>query len=395
MADIRQMFINGSKVELPVWNGNPCYAVYWNGVCVWKNDEVIVYNFITTWNIPSSALSFTFPSVEDIGHDGKIHWYDDDNVYDYNSANNYPIQFKTASSTKQINVLCDITSIKDNCYENMTNLKSITIPDTIREIGEYAFYNCTNLNSMTIRGVENITEIKPYTFHNCTSLQTITLPFEKLTRIGDYAFFNVASTWQRDLSNVEYIGKSAFEYCRTNNLTLGNKLTYIGESAFSGSRIQNLIIPNGVKNILAHTCFGCSQIISITFKDDGVEIIGESAFEVGGSADRNLISINWGNSLKTIGKRAFLFRYGLKNIIFPNGLETIEDSAFMNCDGLTYVEIPSSIKFISKWAFDNCTNLKRIVIHKNVDAIPDAPWGAGAYIGGGKTDCEVEWVGEN
>lgn len=408
MADIRQMFINGSKVELPVWNGNPCYAVYWNGVCVWKNDEAVNYEFNTKWSITSSALTLEFPSVETtVNHKGKIRY--NSTEYDYNSTEPVDIRF-TTSGDKYVDIACNITELKDDLFNGRTNLLALELPVTVQTIGERAFRDCNRLTSVkvgvTYQGVirlNDITEIKQYAFANCSMINTFLMNWTKVKIIGDYAFYKCFSRQTTvDLESVEEIGNWAFSYSNVSispNLGLSKNLRYIGEGAFNGAiRIgtQSITIPNGVKNILRFTFSECDKLWSITFEDDGVETIGDYAFDNGINYDYNLKTINWGNSLKSIGKYAFGFRRGLTSIVFPDGLESIDDGAFTACHGLTYVEIPSSIKFISKWTFENCTELKKIVIHKNAGAIPDAPWSAGAYIPGtGTTDCEVIWVGEN
>lgn len=408
MADIRQMFINGSKVELPVWNGNPCYAVYWNGVCVWKNDETVNYEFNTRWSITSSALTLEFPSVETtVNHKGKIRY--NSTEYDYNSTEPVDIRF-TTSGDRYVDIACNITELKDDLFNGRTNLLELELPVTVQTIGERAFRDCNRLTSVkvgvTYQGVirlNDITEIKQYAFANCSMINTFLMNWTKVKIIGDYAFYKCFSRQTTvDLESVEEIGNNAFDSSNifiSPNLGLSKNLRYIGEGAFwsairTGS--QNIIIPNGVKNILANTFENCVGISSVTFEDNGVETIGDYAFYSNGYGESNLRTINWGNALKSIGDYAFYFRKGLTNIVFPDGLESIGVDAFSACWGLTYVEIPSSIKFISKWAFENCTELKKIVIHKNAGAIPDAPWSAGAYIPGtGTTDCEVIWVGEN
>lgn len=102
-----------------------------------------------------------------------------------------------------------VTALAKNVFNSHTELKTITLPDTLEEIGQSAFAFCTGLTSVNIPGSvrtfeetafydctalenvtlsEGLTEIGPYAFHGCTALTEITCP-ESLTAIGSYAFY--------------------------------------------------------------------------------------------------------------------------------------------------------------------------------------------------------------
>lgn len=70
-------------------------------------------------------------------------------------------------------------------YEN-TNVKNVTIPDSVTSIGSYAFFDCTSLKSIVIP--DSVTSIGHSAFYGCTSLKSIVIP-DSVTSIGYHAFY--------------------------------------------------------------------------------------------------------------------------------------------------------------------------------------------------------------
>jgi hypothetical protein len=102
-----------------------------------------------------------------------------------------------------------VTAIAPGAFE-FTDLKSITIPDTVTEIGAYAFYNCLGLTQMELPG--SIRRIEEYTFTYCQNLTSVTLP-DGLETIGREAFcddFRMTSMKVPD--SVKEIGANAIGF---------------------------------------------------------------------------------------------------------------------------------------------------------------------------------------
>ena len=65
-----------------------------------------------------------------------------------------------------------VTSIGDRAFWKCTNLKSVTIPDSVTRIGRSAFNSCSSLTSVTIP--DSVTSIEKGAFSRCSSLTSIT-----------------------------------------------------------------------------------------------------------------------------------------------------------------------------------------------------------------------------
>ena len=70
-------------------------------------------------------------------------------------------------------------------FEDVSNARSITIPDGVEEIGPATFAGCTKLVSIVIP--DSVKSIGDYAFRGCTSLTSITIP-DSVTKIGKGAF---------------------------------------------------------------------------------------------------------------------------------------------------------------------------------------------------------------
>ena len=67
-----------------------------------------------------------------------------------------------------------------------------------------------------------------------------------------------------------------------------------------------------------------------------------------------------GNSVTEIGKKAFLSRKNLREIVIPDGVEEIGDWAFAHCDGLVWVSLPGRKIRFGKAVFKDCGRLEAI-----------------------------------
>ncbi len=89
----------------------------------------------------------------------------------------------------------NVTSIGNGAFRNCSNLKSITIPESVKIIGDNAFYNCTSLTAITILEGSQLMIIRTQAFCGCTSLKFIAIP-ESVAGIGgilDKAFYGCSS----------------------------------------------------------------------------------------------------------------------------------------------------------------------------------------------------------
>lgn len=195
---------------------------------------------------------------------------------------------------------CPVTSV--NTLFSQTNIKSITLPQTMRELDANAFYRCKSLVSVTLP--ETLEKIGNGAFQQCENLPAISIP-----------------------DSVTSIGANAFENCfKLEMLTLSASITKIEDYCFSG----------------------CYNLTAVSLPET-LTSIGVRAF----SGCRALSSIQIPNNVKTIGSVAFDGCSSLHTIDLPDALSTIESSAFLNCRSLYEANIPASVTTIGNDAFSD------------------------------------------
>ena len=334
-------------------------------------------------------------------------------------------------SIKTVEIQEGVLNIADSAFSGCSQLRSVTMGDSVTSIGSRAFYNCQTLSE--VRG-GNITNIGKRAFYDCKALDSIILA-EGLTEIADYAFSGCAGLTSITIPNsvtsigggafsgctgltsitipdgVTSIGNSAFSGCTgLTSIAIPDSVTSIGNSAFSGcTGLQSVTIPDSVTVIGRYAFSGCTGLQSVTIPNS-VTSIGEGAF----SGCTALAEIRFGFGIDTIGKDAFLNtawmnaqadgpvyvqdilitykgecpdvytvedgtriigdgafygQQGLKSIIIPTGVIAIGESAFENCKALTSVEIPDSVLTIDMFAFYDCFSLTAVELPPHLDKI--------------------------
>ena len=246
-----------------------------------------------------------------------------------------PYVFYECASLQKVKLQDGLTSIGKEAFYGCKKIQSIntalgnniTIPNTIEILDENAFYGCSGLSIANLSGLTNLTSIGKSAFKGCTDLQTLALPFVGNTKngtenthfgyifgasgyasnedciptslksvtieggtIANYAFYYCSNITDIEVSDINSIGKSAFEGCdsldtlilpfvgNTKNGTTNTHFGYIFGA--SGTNNNNAYIPTSLKSVtieggdINDYAFGnCKNITTINIGED-VEYIG-------------------------------------------------------------------------------------------------------------------------
>ena len=112
-----------------------------------------------------------------------------------------------------------------------------------------------------------------------------------------------------------------------------------------------------------------------TYSDSSVtsaECDGSSEIERYEIESNNLVSVEIGDCVTSIGERAFFICSSLESIDIPDSVTTIGNRAFSNCFSITSVTIGSGITYISDGAFYSCSSLSSITIEATTPPTLDA-----------------------
>ena len=257
-----------------------------------------------------------------------------------------------------------VTNIGDSAFRECTNLKEITIPDSLTSIGNSAFRECTNLKEITIP--DSVTSIGSYAFLYTPWLDAKRKENPLVVVNGILIDGEKCSGVVTIPGSVTSIGGGAFTGCTNlTKITIPDSVTSIGGSAFYYcTNLKEITIPDSVTSIGSDAFSKCTKLKEITIPDS-VTSIGNNAFLYTPwlDAKRNENPLVVVNGILIDGKKCS----GVVTI--PDSVTSIGGSAFSQCTSLTKITIPDSVTSIGSGAFYYCTNLKEITIPDSVTSI--------------------------
>ena len=268
----------------------------------------------------------------------------------------------------------NLSVLPTEAFLKCTNIKSVTLPNTLTAIGTQAFCGSSLVSISIPAGVKTIGN---GTFNLCTSLQTVT--FEKGSQLKAFenssgwggVFQSCTSLTTIEIpASVETIGYNAFFGCsslKTVTFEKGSQLKTI-DGFESCTSLTTIEIPASVETIKYSAFNGCTSLKTVTF-EKGSElktIEGYYQFYGAFSDCTSLTSIEIPASVETIEWYAFSYCTSLKTVTFEKGskLKMIQYNTFRDCTSLTTIEIPASVETIERGAFSGCTSLQTVTFEK-------------------------------
>jgi hypothetical protein len=263
-----------------------------------------------------------------------------------------------------------VASIGSDTFENISNLTSVTIPNSVTQIGGDAFLLCPDLTSITIPST--VTNFPVFMIVGCSNLLGV---YFQGNAPRD-AFPAAPPVFQGDPKATLYYlqgttgWKPMFDLLPTVlwNPQVLDQLIYTTNSgaititAYVGAG-GAVVIPstiNGlpVAGIGSNAFFNSTGLTGITIPNT-VTNIGDFAF----ASCTNLTSITIPNNVT--GNGVLSNCTALTNIIILNNVTSIGNSEFSDCTALTSLTIPSSVSNIGDWAFQDCSSLNTVYFNGN------------------------------
>ena len=245
--------------------------------------------------------------------------------------------------------------------------KELNMPESLKYIGQEAFASSSVLK--TINFGKNVEVIGAYAFTNIWELEEIVIP-DSVKRIEDGAFSSNRSLYYVEMGeNVEHIGAGAFQNCGIGDIYLPDSLESIGEGAFVGCSFTKVSIPENVEVIGEKAFYGnyikefavdtdnqyfCSYENNLYTKDMST-LIQYAA------KHRFVYCFTLPEGVKNIADYAFSGSGYIETVILNEGLEYIGEKAFEQCGSLRELYIPASVSELSKSTIvDDCDSFGTI-----------------------------------
>lgn len=267
---------------------------------------------------------------------------------------------------KTVMIAEGVTRIGEYAFADCPVLTRVTIPSSMLSIGINAFNNCNALTRVDISDLsawcnikfdfgsmgksyssnpltvaqhlyindtevtdliipEGVTSISPYAFYQCNMITSVTIP-ASIDSIGDKAFFNCRNITRTNISDLSAWCRINFESESSNPLNTSYRLFVNGEE------VKELVIPEDITTIKKYAFYNCGNI-----------------------RNKGLVSITISNSVTSIEPYAFTYS-NVKIVKMGNSIKSIGQRAFGNCAFTSLIELPSSVTKIGLNAFDKATN---------------------------------------
>lgn len=268
--------------------------------------------------------------------------------------------FCNCTSINTISIPDSVKTIYNYSFAGLSGLTSLTFGDNskLTNIGDYAFSNC-KITSIIIP--ESVESVGIGSFYGCNKLSDIQVPDKNILYKGQVdatsyrsAFCETAWYMAQD-DGVVMLNTICLGYKGTispfDNIEIPANCKYIAQYAFFYQSTLTSIDLSNVQYIGESAFNGCSALTSVIIPDT-VTIIGDRAFRDCSS----LISINIPNSVMSIGVGAFSNCFSLISIIISKNVTAIGTVAFARCSNLQsiyYTGIEADWEKISLVDYEN------------------------------------------
>lgn len=137
---------------------------------------------------------------------------------------------------------------------------------------------------------------------------------------------------------------------------LPSRIVRIHDKAFWGyGKIKSIEIPDTVKEVGKGAFMFCPNLEYIKFPE-GITHLEELVVQSCDSLKKVVIP----DSVKSIGRGALRYNFEITSIDLPKNLESIGELAFCGCKNLKSITLPGSLKFIHSTAFKYCWKLDNV-----------------------------------
>ena len=249
----------------------------------------------------------------------------------YGLSNYVGLKTATIPSTITYNdTIYNVIWISAGTFDGSTDLSSVTIPNSVTYIGAAAFSGCTKLKSVRIP--DGVTHIYSNTFLG-SGITSITIPIQ-IDSIGACAFCDCDS-----LTTVVWNARRAVGDGDNERSSLS-----MMQSIFDNCKVQSLVIGEDVDSLpnfyASYYRNGLDSLKIVVWNSKNCRLPGLS---LGGyPLPRNIDKITFGDKVEYIP--GYLCEgSNIKTLIIPNSVKVIGRKAFVGCESLTSVILGSGI----------------------------------------------------
>ena len=301
-----------------------------------------------------------------------------------------------------------VDSIGVSAFAGCEGLTSVVIPSTLKTIETCVFMDCKGLTSVTIS--EGVHTIKNRAFLRCTGLTSITIPstIENCeSNICPDCTGLTSVVWNAkhcsDFGYSKYKGEKgpfASQYAKITSFTFGDEVDKIPSGICQYfTALPSVTISESVTCIGGYAFYDCNKLRKITIPVN-VDSVGYDAFYASSlqqvvwnarsckdmvlaystpryfSDEAPIVSFTFGKEVERIPAALCESRSKLISIVIPNSVKEIGRRAFMDCTALNKLTLGTGLKTIGEYAFSGCAALKSVIIPDSVETMKYATFGS-------------------
>ena len=285
------------------------------------------------------------------------------------------------SSLTQIELHDGITYIGRSAFE-WSGLEEVTVPAGVQELHFGVFRKCGNLKSAALP--EGLTTIDGDAFSDCTALQSIIIP-DSVTVMED-AFVRCSALEQITLGkSVTYISKSCFQDCTAlREISIPDSVKAIYSWAFQNcTSLEKVTIGAGVEEISANAFWGCSTLRTFDVSSQNPVFSSDSAGVIYSKDQTQLVRFPAGfeghysvlDGTQMICREAGYECLELTGLTIPDSVTEIERCAFMGCRSIKSLELGNGLTYIHAEAFRECSSLESITFPASLTRLDNLAFG--------------------
>ena len=294
----------------------------------------------------------------------------------------------------------DITTLQEYSFQDLPQLTSIELPNTILQISNYSFQNCTGLTEITIP--ISVTTLGTNLCLGCSSITTIIFNAEKCS--ANNPFSQICSQISKVIfgDGVQLISVGlCSNFSNLYEISLPKSLTNIGQNAFSKTSISKIVFPDGFYQLDANaftsvttlsevyirrsfkisntnSFAGCTNLrnvyyegtledwLNIKFADQGNPTNNGASLFLQNKKLEGIVIIP--DSITHINTNALRGTLYITEIIIPKSVIYIGEAAFYNCIDLQYITLPDTVTQLKGYTFYGC-NLQELVLPDSITTI--------------------------
>lgn len=228
--------------------------------------------------------------------------------------------------------------------QDLSFVRSISLPSTLKEICNFAFEGMTGLQSVTLPANSQLERIGEYAFNN-TDLRSFTMP-AGLKTVGESAFQNC-----QNLKFIQF--NDNVEPFVMHNSVISGEDRFEYDSAYSitpGATAAEYRVPATSQNF--------KTIDGVLYSKDGSILYACPAESAGAS-------FTVPGTVREIAEYAFYNLEEMRELVLLEGLTTIYEYAFSG-SGIASFVMPDSVTTVYGYICQLCPNLERVVIGDGV-----------------------------